>query len=127
MRLVRKIRTETHRAVQRVAAQRGYGIESVRSWVKQADIDGGVRLASMLGRFNEADRHLRVALATTEAFGWEYHRASTLVCLAETRLRRTDAPDEEATALLDEAQRICDELGIGWWADRITTLRHAVS
>ena len=83
------------------------------------------RLASMLGRFNEADRHLRVALATTEAFGWEYHRASTLVCLAETRLRRTGAPDDDATALLDEAQRICDELGIGWWADQITTLRHA--
>ncbi len=83
------------------------------------------RLASMLGRFDEADRHLRVALATTEAFGWEYHRASTLVCLAETRLRRTGAPDDDATALLDEAQRICDELGIGWWADRITTLRHA--
>ena len=85
------------------------------------------RLASMLDRFDEADRHLRVALATTEAFGWEYHRASTLVCLAEARLRRTGAPDGEATALLDEAQRICDDLGIGWWADRITTLRRAVS
>ena len=45
VRLVRKIRAETgqaHGAVQRVAAQLGYGVESVRSWVKQADIDGGV-------------------------------------------------------------------------------------
>ncbi len=44
VRLVRKIRAETgqaHGAVQRVAAQLGYGVESVRSWTKQADIDGG--------------------------------------------------------------------------------------
>lgn len=27
--------------MQRVAAQLGYGVESVRSWVKQADIDEG--------------------------------------------------------------------------------------
>ena len=83
------------------------------------------RLASTLDRFDEADRHLRAALATTEAFGWEYHRASTLVCLAEAQLRRTRSPDARTTALLDEAQRICDDLGIGWWADRITTLRRS--
>ena len=44
VRLVRKIRAETglaHGTVKRVAAQLGYGVESVRSWVKQADIDGG--------------------------------------------------------------------------------------
>ncbi len=44
VRLVRKIRAETgqaHGAVKRVTAQLGYGVESVRSWVKQADIDGG--------------------------------------------------------------------------------------
>ena len=44
VRLVRQIRRETgqhHGAVQRVAAQLGYGVESVRSWVKQADIDDG--------------------------------------------------------------------------------------
>ena len=44
VRLVRQIRGETgqqHGAVQRVAAQLGYGVESVRSWVKQADIDDG--------------------------------------------------------------------------------------
>ena len=33
----------THGAVRRVAQQLGYGVESVRSWVKQADVDGGVR------------------------------------------------------------------------------------
>lgn len=44
VRLVRKIESETgqrHGAVKRVAAQLGYGVESVRSWVKQADIDDG--------------------------------------------------------------------------------------
>ena len=44
VRLVRKIESETgqrHGAVKRVAGQLGYGVESVRSWVKQADIDDG--------------------------------------------------------------------------------------
>jgi transposase len=44
VRLVRIARDETgepYGAVKRVAEQLGYGIESVRSWVKQADIDDG--------------------------------------------------------------------------------------
>jgi transposase len=46
VRLVRQLRAETgqkHGAVQRVAAQLGYGVESVRAWVAQADIDNGDR------------------------------------------------------------------------------------
>ena len=44
VRMVRTLRAELgtdHGTVQRVATQLGYGIESVRSWVKQADIDDG--------------------------------------------------------------------------------------
>ena len=44
VRMVRTLRAELgteHGTVQRVAAQLGYGVESVRSWVKQADIDEG--------------------------------------------------------------------------------------
>jgi transposase-like protein len=44
VRLVRQLRAEIgteHGTVQRVAAQLGYGVESVRSWVHQADIDAG--------------------------------------------------------------------------------------
>lgn len=81
------------------------------------------RLASMLGRYDEADRLLHSALTTADEFGWEYHRASTLVCLAESRLRRTGTTDDHAQRLLSEAQQVCDEHGIGWWADRIRVLR----
>jgi transposase len=45
VRLVRQLRKELgtdHGTIQRVARQLGYGVESVRSWVRQADIDDGV-------------------------------------------------------------------------------------
>jgi transposase len=44
VRMVRALRAELgneHGTVYRVAQQLGYGIESVRSWVRQADIDEG--------------------------------------------------------------------------------------
>jgi transposase len=46
VRLVRQLRRElgtSQGTVERVARQLGYGVESVRGWVKQADIDGGER------------------------------------------------------------------------------------
>ena len=44
VRMVRTLRAELsseHGTIQRVANQLGYGVESVRSWVRQADIDDG--------------------------------------------------------------------------------------
>lgn len=46
VRLVRQLRKELgteHGTVQRVADQLGYGVETVRKWVKRADVDDGVR------------------------------------------------------------------------------------
>ena len=46
VRLVRQLREETgekHGAVQRVAHQLGFGVETVRKWVNQADVDDGSR------------------------------------------------------------------------------------
>ncbi len=43
--MVRQLRKElgtTHGTIQRVADQIGCGVESLRTWVKQADIDEGV-------------------------------------------------------------------------------------
>ena len=45
VRLVRQLRKElgtNHGTIQRVADQIGCGVESLRTWVKQADIDDGV-------------------------------------------------------------------------------------
>lgn len=46
VRLVRQLRRELgteHGTIQRVADQLGYGVETVRKWVKQADIDEGLK------------------------------------------------------------------------------------
>jgi transposase len=46
VRMVKSLQAETgtgHSADRRVADQLGYGVESVRTWVKQSDIDGGTR------------------------------------------------------------------------------------
>ena len=45
VRLVRQLRKElgtSHGTIQRVADQIGCGVESLRTWVKQADVDEGV-------------------------------------------------------------------------------------
>jgi|SRR5688572_7314461 transposase len=70
VRLVRQIREETgesHGAVQRVARQLGYGVETVRKWVKQADIDTGERPGTTtednakIRRLEQENRELRRA------------------------------------------------------------------
>ena len=46
VRMVRELRRETgsrHGTINRVAAQLGCGVESLRTWVNQADVDAGVQ------------------------------------------------------------------------------------
>jgi transposase len=70
VRLVRQIREETgerHGAVQRVARQLGFGVETVRKWVNQADTDAGERPGvstednAKIRRLEQENRELRRA------------------------------------------------------------------
>jgi transposase-like protein len=70
VRLVRQIGEETgerHGAVQRVARQLGFGVETVRKWVNQADIDAGERAGTTtednakIRRLEQENRELRRA------------------------------------------------------------------
>ena len=70
VRMVRTLRVELgteHGTVQRVAAQLGYGTESVRAWVRQADIDEGLVLgtstseAARVKALEQENRELRRA------------------------------------------------------------------
>ena len=70
VRMVRTLRAELgtdHGTVHRVARQLGYGTESVRAWVRQADIDDGhapgvtTVEASRLRELEQENRELRRA------------------------------------------------------------------
>ena len=70
VRMVRSLQAETgmtHGAVRRVAEQLGYGVESVRSWVKRAEVDQGVgpgtstSEAERLKELEQENRELRRA------------------------------------------------------------------
>jgi transposase len=70
IRLVRQLRKELgtdHGTVYRVARQLGYGVESVRAWVRQADIDEGVTSGTTsaeterIKRLEQENRELRRA------------------------------------------------------------------
>jgi transposase-like protein len=59
VRMVRTLRAELgadRGTAQRVALQLGYGVESVRSWVRQADIDDGQRVGVTSDRVAEIQR-----------------------------------------------------------------------
>ena len=65
VRMVRSLQAETgmsHGAVRRVAEQLGYGVESVRSWVKRAEVDDGVRpgvTTEEAGRVKDLEQEVR--------------------------------------------------------------------
>lgn len=81
------------------------------------------KLASMLGDHDAAEHHLRTALDIADAFGWTYHRATTLYALAEDAHRRSGRIDAPTSAGLDEAIAICRTFDIGLWGERANRLR----
>jgi DNA-binding SARP family transcriptional activator/tetratricopeptide (TPR) repeat protein len=81
------------------------------------------KLTSLLDRHDDAERHLLAALATTEAFGWPYHRATTLIALAQNRHRATGTLDPHAEDWLVEAEALCAIHGLNSWMRRTTELR----
>jgi DNA-binding SARP family transcriptional activator len=83
------------------------------------------KLSSLLARHDEADGHLQTALATTKAFGWWYHQATTLVALALSRKRRSGCLDNEAHARLDEAEAIAVDRALPNISQRVTSVRGA--
>ncbi|MEO7369913.1 MAG: AAA family ATPase [Ilumatobacteraceae bacterium] len=85
------------------------------------------KLASLLGHHREAERHLLDALATTETFDWKYHRATTLIALAQNRLRATGTLDTAAEEWLSNAEDLCATYGITSWLLRTAKLRELFS
>jgi len=70
VRLVRQLRKELgteYGTVQRVASQLGYGVETVRKWVKRADVDEGLKAgtssedAAKIKTLEQENRELRRA------------------------------------------------------------------
>ena len=87
VRLVRTLRAELgteHGTVQRVASQLGYGTESVRSWVRRADIDAGqapgtstveaARIAALEQENRELRRTNEILKRAASFFGAELDR-----------------------------------------------------
>ncbi len=80
------------------------------------------KLASLLGRHDLAEDHLRSALATAVGFGWTYHRATTLFALAQARHRRLGTLDAEGRSWLSEAAELCRAYGFKSWTVPIDAL-----
>jgi transposase-like protein len=86
VRLVRQLRKELgtdHGTIQRVARQLGYGVESVRLWVRQADIDDGLAAGTTTGdgerikRLEQENRELRRANEILRRASASSRRSST--------------------------------------------------
>jgi tetratricopeptide (TPR) repeat protein len=80
------------------------------------------RLASLLGDHEAAEEYLLAALDTATAFGWKYHRATTLFSLAQTRYRQNGSLDRESEAWLSEASDLCRIGGFRSWIPQIDAL-----
>jgi tetratricopeptide (TPR) repeat protein len=80
------------------------------------------KLASLVGEHDLAEDHLQDALETATTFGWPYHRATTLIGLAQARHRRLGGLDEDARTWLAEATDLCRRGGFHSWIAKIDEL-----
>jgi hypothetical protein len=80
------------------------------------------KLASMLGQHEAAEQYLLAALDIATAFGWAYHRATTLYALAQARYRRNRSLDRECESWLREASELCRTGGFRSWIPQIDAL-----
>ena len=98
--MVRTLRAELgteHGMVQRVATQLGYGVESVRQWVKQADIDDGAapgvttaearRIRELEQENRELKRANEILKRAASFFGAELCATRRCVCRGAVRDR----------------------------------------
>ncbi|WP_092652920.1 IS3 family transposase [Actinopolymorpha singaporensis] len=100
VRMVRTLRTELgseHGTVQRVAEQLGYGVESLRTWVRQADIDDGAKPGMTSA---EAAR-----IAELEQENRELRRANEILKRAAFFLRGGARPPAQEVAAFIDANR----------------------
>jgi DNA-binding SARP family transcriptional activator/tetratricopeptide (TPR) repeat protein len=85
------------------------------------------KLASLLGQHDLAEERLLEALRIAEAFGWTYHRATTLYSMAEARFRRLGRLDADGRAWLNEATALCTAGGYAVWLAKAEALEVAVA
>jgi tetratricopeptide (TPR) repeat protein len=86
------------------------------------------KLAALLGRGREADRHFAAALSRCELLGARAIRARVLLEHASTLAAREEPADSgRLEAMLDEAARLCDELVMPGLSERVEAIRREPS
>ena len=82
------------------------------------------KLAALLGRWQETDRHFATALARCELLGAPAIRARVLFEHASALAARGEPADRgRLEAMLDESAALCDELGMSGLRERVSAVR----
>jgi DNA-binding SARP family transcriptional activator/tetratricopeptide (TPR) repeat protein len=84
-------------------------------------------LASLVGRYEEAERYLLHARDVHRNFGWAFQEASALIGLARARLARLGMLDADAHAWLSEASAIAETKELIRVSNSIAKLRPPIT
>jgi eukaryotic-like serine/threonine-protein kinase len=86
------------------------------------------KLAALLGRWQEADRHFATAVARCELLGARAIRTRVLLEHASALAARDEPADRgRLNAMLEEAAHLCDELGLAGIGEHVSALRERLS